>query len=141
MPETWRMRCFSTEEAAQISGMRRGTLDLWIFRGPETLFSAKRGSRRYFSPQDIATLAVSRELERGGVVILTAVACAFEHLQEPPAENAILIVRNGAISARTGEIISPADIPRAVHHSIQLIPIGKIVAEIRAACAKLYGGA
>lgn len=141
MSETFRLRAFSSEEAAQVSGMHRGTLDVWIHREPADLFSQKRGNRRYFSPQDVAIIAVALELSRGGMPVLTSIACAFEHLQSEPADDAVLIVKSGAISPRTGRIISEKDVPQLqLGHSIQLIPIGAINARVRAACADIYAG-
>ncbi|MEY9097371.1 DNA-binding transcriptional MerR regulator [Sinorhizobium fredii] len=141
MPETWRMRAFSSEEASQISGVHRGTLDVWIHREPADLFSQKRGTRRYFSPQDISIIAVALDLSRGGMPVLTSIACAFERLQSEPPADAILVVKNGAVSPRTGRVIADKDVPQLqVDHSFQLIPIGQIAARVRKACAELYEG-
>ncbi|RVD62927.1 MerR family transcriptional regulator [Mesorhizobium sp. M7A.F.Ca.ET.027.03.2.1] len=138
MPRIWRERAFSQDEAAELANLKSGTLRVWVSRGPETLFSAKLGGRRVFSAQDIAILAFARELERGGMTLLTAVACAFEWLQEPPAEDAVFVVKSGAISAKSGSIMGPANIPRTVDHSFQLIPLGKIVARTLAGCDAKY---
>ncbi|MDW9682473.1 MerR family transcriptional regulator [Sinorhizobium meliloti] len=138
MADPWRERAYSVGEAATLAGIRRSTLDVWCIRQPHELFSEKRGHRRWFSPRDIAVLRMARELERGGMVLLTAIACAYEHMQEPPAADAVFVIPAGKLSPRSGWFISDRDVPRlAVDKSIILIPIGQLVAGIIAACAEL----
>lgn len=138
-------RCFSVEEAARLAGLRRGNLDVIIHRlkdGAECLFAGKRGGRRWFSIKDITVLAVARELERSGMVLLTAVATAFEHLQQPPDPDAILVVPAGTVSARSGRIIADRDVARLlVEKSQTLIPIGAIAGQVTEACAEMYKNA
>ncbi|RWO03178.1 MAG: MerR family transcriptional regulator [Mesorhizobium sp.] len=142
MSDLWAERAFTADEAATISGVRRGTLGMWLIREPDILFSGKVGGRRVFSPKDITILATARELERGGMVLLTAIACAFEHLDEPPSDDAILLVHNGQVAHNAGRLIADRDVPRiTVDKSIQLIPIGIIAARVRGECAAIYGGA
>ncbi|WP_198023367.1 DNA-binding transcriptional MerR regulator [Ensifer sp. WSM1721] len=138
MADPWRERAYSVGEAATLAGTRRSTLDMWCIRQPAELFSEKRGHRRWFSPRDIAVLRLAHELERGGMPLLTAIACAFEHLQEPPAADAIFVIEAGRISPKAGRFISDRDVPRLqVDKSLILIPIGQLVAGINAACAEL----
>jgi hypothetical protein len=138
MADPWRERAFTLGEAADLAGLRRSQLDQWTIRQPADLFSQKRGARRWFSPRDISILAMARQLERGGKVLLTAIAMAFEHLQEPPAPDAIFVVEAERMSARAGRYISDKDVPRlSVDQSIILMPAGQIVARIRAACTEL----
>lgn len=138
MPDSWRERVFTVGEAATLAGINRGTLDVWTARLPAELFSEKRKSRRWFSPQDIAVLAMAHQLERAGMVLLTAIACAFEHLQAPPAVDAVFVIEAGRVSAKAGRFIADRDVPRlVVDKSIILIPCGQMVAGIQAACAEL----
>jgi hypothetical protein len=135
---TWTQRVFTAAEAADMAGLRRSQLDQWIIRQPADLFSQKRGFRRWFSAQDIAIIAMARQLERGGKVLLSAIACAFDNLQEPPAADAIFVVEAESVSHRSGRFISDRDVPRlAVDKTQILIPAGKIVAGIIAACEAL----
>ncbi|CAN7481063.1 hypothetical protein [Mesorhizobium sp. LjNodule214] len=136
----WTARDFTVAEAAAMAGLRRGTLDAWVhrIRDAEVLFSERRGDRRWFSPQDICILRVGYELERAGRNWLTAIAQAFEHLQTPPATDAVLVVDVISVSSASGRIISDRDVERlAVDKSKILIPIGTISADIIARCAEL----
>lgn len=138
MSDQWRTRVFTAAEAADMAGLKRGQLDIWTIRQPADLFSQKRGARRWFSPQDISILALARQLERGGKVLLSAIACAFDNLQEPPAPDAIFVVDAESVSHRSGRFIADRDVERlAVDKSLILIPVGQIVARINAACAEL----
>ena len=105
----------------------------------EVLFSEKRKGRRWFSVQDVATLRIAFELERAGRTWLTAIAAAFDNLQEPPAADALLIVP--AVRKRAcgpPRIISDRDVPRMQFDiSMIVIPIGRIVGEIIHACEQL----
>lgn len=138
MSHSWTQRVYSVGEAANLAGINRGTLDVWCGRMPADLFSQKRGSRRWFSPRDIAVLAMAHQLERGGVVLLAAIGCAFEHLQTPPDEDAIFVREASNVSHRAGRFIADRDVARLpVDKTLILIPIGAIVARINAACAEL----
>lgn len=139
MASVWRDRAYTTDEAATLSGLKRGQIDVWVSRLPAELFSEKRGQRRWFSPQDICTLRLAHELERGGMVLLTAVACAYEHLTEPPAADAVLVVNAGAVSAKAGQFISDRDVERLrIDRSKILIPAGALCAAIISSAAALY---
>lgn len=140
----WTARDFSVAEAAALAGLRRGTLDAWVhrIREAEILFSERRGDRRWFSPQDICILRVGYELERAGRNWLTAIGQAFEHLQQQPPDNAVLVVDVMSVSSASGRIISARDVEcLAVDKSKILVPIGTISADIIARCAEIYGGA
>src|SRR5690606_968044 len=110
MSHSWRERAYTVDEAATLAGLRRATLDVWVMRQPAELFSEKRGARRWFSPMDISVLRLSRELERSGKVLLTAIACAFEHLQQPPAEDAVFVIDAETVSSRGGRFIADRDV-------------------------------
>jgi len=138
MSETWRERAFTAAEAADLAGIRRNVLDMWTIRQPAELFSEKRGYRRWFSPQDISILAMAHQLERAGITLLTAIACAYEHMQEPPAPDAVFVIEAGRTSCKAGRFIADRDVARLhVDKSLILIPVGQIVAGITAACADL----
>ncbi|MDX1015347.1 MerR family transcriptional regulator [Sinorhizobium medicae] len=138
MADPWRERAYSVGEAATLAGLRRSTLDMWCIRQPVELFSEKRGHRRWFSPRDIAVLRLAHELERAGMVLLTAIACSYEHMKEPPATDAIFVIPAGKLSPRSGRFIPDRDVPRlVVNKSLILIPAGQLVAGIIAACAEL----
>ncbi|MFQ6181658.1 hypothetical protein ACLMJV_06835 [Sinorhizobium meliloti] len=134
----WTSRDFTVAEAAQIAGLHRATLDWQVHRARHVdfLFSEKRKHRRFFSPQDITALRLAHELERGGKDWLTAIAQAFEVLQQPPHADALLVVPVMSVSARSGRVITslPDPIPTA---SFITLPIGKIAADIEAACEQL----
>lgn len=139
MSQAWRERAFTVSEAATLAGLKRGQIDVWVNRLPAELFSEKRGQRRWFSPQDICTLRLAHELERGGMVLLTAVACAYEHLSDPPAHDAVLVVNAGAVSPRAGAFIPDHAVERLqVDRSKLVIPAGALCAAIISACAELY---
>ena len=132
----WSARIFSVAECAAMSGLHRANIDLVVHRARdcEVLFSEKRHHRRWFSPRDIAVLRIAYECERAGQTWLTALARAFEHLQEPPSSDAILAFDALSVSARSGRVVTAAE---NIAKSIVLIPIGKIVAEIVARTDKI----
>lgn len=141
MLDHWRLRAFTQDEASNLAGLRNGTLRVWLHRlkGVECLFSEKRGSRRWYSTQDVAVLAIARALERGGMSHLLSVGTAFELLQEPPAEDAILVIDIGEARLARTRIISDRDVSRlAVDRNTQLVPLGKIVADVRDRCDAKY---
>ena len=130
----WKSRDITVAEAARIVGLSRKHLDVIISRNRslDVLFSEKRKGRRWFSLQDVSVIRIAFELERAGRTWLTAIAAAFDNLQEPPAEDAMLIapavIRRGCGSPR---IISDRDVPRLQFDvSTIVIPIGKICQSI-----------
>lgn len=131
MSHPWRFRAYSTDEAAALAGMKRGTLDQWIARNPGIEVSAKRKSRRLFSPADIAALAVALELERHGWQVPQALVAALLVMSDPPAPDALLL------GAGRGTItISAADLAALqIDQSKILIPVGRIAHQIIAATA------
>lgn len=136
----WTARIFSVAEAAAISGIHRANIDLIIHRARdcEVLFSEKRKHRRWFCPRDVAVLRIAYECERAGQTWLTALARAFEHLQDPPSSDAILAFDSKSVSCRSGRIITALE---PVDKSTVLIPIGKIVADIVTKCDDIHKGA
>src|SRR5690606_32894083 len=87
-------RDFTVAEAAALSGIHRERGDLHIHRAKDvdTLFSEKRGSRRWFSIRDICVLRIAFELERAGRTWLNAIGKAYDHLHDgPPDHDALLI--------------------------------------------------
>ena len=140
MQPNWRTRAFTQIEAAQLIGLSPGHLKVWVHRNRhvDVLFSEKRKGRRYFSPMDISVLRIAHEIERGGMNMLFAIGAAFEILQEIPAVSSVLKIKNGATGVRKSNVIDDADVPRViVDHSLQLIPIGKLVQEVLKRCAEL----
>ncbi|MCM5691438.1 hypothetical protein M8037_22190 [Sinorhizobium meliloti] len=134
----WTSRDFTVAEAAQLAGLHRATLDVVVHRARhlDVLFSERRKHRRWFSPKDICVLRVAYELERAGRDWATALAQAFEHLSRPPPTDALLVVPVMSVSARSGRLVTglAETIPSA---SFTVLPIGKIAAEIDAACQQL----
>lgn len=133
----WDRRDFSVAEAAALSGIHRANIDLIVHRAKDcdVLFSEKRGRNRWFSPRDIAVLRIAYECERAGQTWLTALARAFEHLQDQSAADAVLVFRANSVSAFSGRLIPDRDIERLpVDEAIVLIPIGKIVSGIIERC-------
>lgn len=137
----WNYRGFSVAEAAAMSGLNRAILDVIVSRNKaiDVLFSQKRGHRRWFSPRDIAVLRVAFELERAGRTWLRALGAAFDNLQVPPSTDALLIapavIKRACGSPR---VIADRDVPRLPFDvSTIVIPVGRIVADIRARCAEL----
>lgn len=142
MPHRWRERAFTQDEAAKLSGLHPVTLRSIVHRARDidVLFSEKRKTRRFFSPRDITVLRIGYELERAGRTWLTAIAMAFEHTEHPPPDDALLLVRGKSVSAFSGVIIDEDELARlAIEESIIVIPVGKLVAEVRAACHDIGG--
>ena len=136
---TWTERAYTRAEAASTAGLHLATMDVIIHRAKPlaTLFSEKRKSRRWFSPIDIAVLRLGYELERAGRNWSTAIAQAFEHLGQPPPPDALLVVPVMSVSARSGRVLTGLTVPLLSSESMAVFPIGRIVADIVAACDKL----
>lgn len=133
----WISRDFTVAECAAVSGIHRANIDLIVHRAKDcdVLFSEKRGRNRWFSPRDIAVLRIAYECERAGQTWLTALARAFEHLQDQPAADAVMVFRANSVSAVSGRLIPDRDVERLpVDEAIVLIPVGKIVAGIIERC-------
>ena len=130
-------RCFTVEEAARISGIKRTTLDVMLHRlGASCPISAKRGSRRWFSRRDIVVLSLVIALENAGTSIAAAFAVASTAVAEPPDDDAILLLDAETKDAR---VIGDADVPRLLlEQSKILIPIGAMSARIARICGELY---
>lgn len=128
----WHRRDFTVAEAAALSGIHRASIDLLIHRAKDvdTLFSEKRGSRRWFSLRDIAVLRIAFELERSGRTWLTAIGTAFDNLYEgPPPADALLIAP--AVQKRACGLPYITIQPPAVFERSEIvIPIGRIIADI-----------
>ena len=132
---TWDRRNLTVAEAAAMSGIHRASIALLIHRAKdvETLFSEKRGSRRWFSPRDVCVLRIAFELERSGRNWLTAIGTAFDHLFEGPPEPDALLIAPAVQKRACGlpRIISDRDVPRlSFERSEIIIPIGLIVHSI-----------
>lgn len=134
----WTAREFAVAEAALVAGIHRAHLDVIIHRtrDVDVLFSERRKGRRWFSPRDITIIRLAHELERAGRNWLTAIAQAFEHLAQPPPPEALLIVPVMSVSARSGRVVTGlADLIPS--ESFVVLPIGRIAAEVVAACDQL----
>lgn len=130
----WTHRAFTRDECAALCGMPRGSLDVLTHRARDvsTLFTEKRGSKRWFSLKDICVLRIAHELERAGRSWLMAIGTAFDNLEQPPDSDALLIapavIRRGCGLPR---IIPDRDVPRlSFERSEIIVPIGRIVADI-----------
>lgn len=137
---TWDRRDLTVAEAAALSGIHRANIDLIVHRAKDcdVLFSEKRGRNRWFSPRDVAVLRIAYECERAGQTWLSALARAFEHLQEPPAADAVMVFRANSVSASSGRVIPDRDVERLpVDEATVLIPVGKIVADIIERCVAI----
>ncbi|KHJ54540.1 hypothetical protein LA66_14005 [Aureimonas altamirensis] len=137
---TWTTRDLTVAEAAELCGFSRARLDVIIGRldGAQTLFSAKKGGRRWFSPRDVSVLAVAHELERFGSTWLAAVGAAYEALQDEPAEDAILVATLAKTMPTITRTINDRDVSRLnVDKTTLLIPHGRLVADIAKRSAQL----
>jgi len=133
----WTTRAFTVAEAAAYCGLHRASLDVLIHRSRHVaaLFCEKRRSRRWFSLKDICVLRIAFELERSGRNWLTAIAAAFDNLEHPPDQSALLIAP--AVQKRGCGLPYLATTPPAVFERSEIIvPIGRIVAEILKEAAK-----
>lgn len=129
----WTHRALSRAEAADRLGITVNHLDVLIHRmkGIETLFSGKEGRNRVFSLKDICILKLAHTLERFGKPWLIAVSDAFEWLEHPPTDDAIIVSTMGRSVPQLRRIIPDRDVARLpVDETTLLIPIGKIVAAI-----------
>lgn len=130
----WTSRDLTVAEAARVVGLSRAHLDVIIHRTKplQDLYSAKRKGGRFFSPKDITVLRVALELERAGRNWTTAIAQAFQHLENPPPRDALLVVPVGSVSCTSGRMLTglPDPLPSA---SFITIPIGRIAAETQEA--------
>jgi hypothetical protein len=130
----WSLRAFTRAEAAALCGLHVKSVDILIHRARHVsaLFCEKRGSRRWFSLRDICVLRIAFELERAGRTWLTAIGAAFDNLEHPPPEDALLIAP--AVQKRAcglPRIISDRDVPRFIFERSEIIvPIGRICADI-----------
>lgn len=134
----WTDRVFTRAEAARMAGLHPVNLDVVLHRTKPvaTLYSERRGSRRWFSPRDITTLRIAFELERAGRNWLTAIAQAHQHLAAPPPSDAILVVPVLSVACTSGRVLTglPA-LPWSA--SMIVLPIGKIASEVVEACTIL----
>lgn len=134
----WNARDFTVAEAARVAGLHRAHLDVIINRTKPLapLFSEKRKGRRWFSAKDITVLRLAFELERAGRNWPTAIAQAFEHLATPPPNDALLVVPVLSVSSTSGRVLTGlSGLPGS--GSMIVLPIGRIAADIIAACDQL----
>ncbi|MBN9470206.1 MAG: hypothetical protein J0J10_15690 [Bosea sp.] len=128
---TWGERVYRRDDAARLSGIHLDNLDALVHRAEhyDTLFSARDGGARVFSPRDLAVLAVGREVKRGGRSWLDALAIAFDHLEAPPALDALLILTPTPVRDSGGPHVA-SEVPATIERSTLIVPIGAIVADI-----------
>ncbi|MFG1399906.1 MerR family transcriptional regulator [Roseixanthobacter pseudopolyaromaticivorans] len=138
MPDYWRQdRAFSQREAADLAGLHYSTLRDWLADGPTDLVSARAHGRRWFSARDILVLRLAHELVRGGYTVLTAIAAAFEHVdQVQPGD--VIIARVGGVSTATVRIVRGANLADMGGSSFLFIPAGLIADATLAACRRAY---
>lgn len=129
----WAERAYRRDAAAAGSGIHPKTLDVLIhrMRDADVLFSERQGGARVFAPRDICVLRVGYEIERAGRSWLDALAIAFEHLETPPAADAVLVMTPAPVRASGGPKVMARDaVPPADRDSLLIVPIGAIVADI-----------
>lgn len=126
----WADRVFRRDVAARCCGIRPGTLDVLIHRmdGPDVLFSERQGGARVFSARDICVLRVAHELEQAGQTWLTALARAFDNLQAPPPEHALLITPATSVSSKSSWLATVS--PQPDDKTLIVVPIGRFVGEV-----------
>ena len=131
MAHPWAFRAFTTDEAAELAGLKRATLDVWLGRYPQADIGEKRRTKRVFSPRDIATIRLALELERHGWGVAEALDTSLLIMLDAPEPDAVLVV-----AGRGTLTISDRDIPRLnLDQSKILIPVGRMAQEIIAATA------
>ena len=130
-PVNWSVRVYSRAQAAELAAINPGTLDVRIhrMRDCDVLFSERRNSRRVFSARDITVLAVAYEIERAGRSWLDALGIAFDHLQEPPEADALLILTPTPVRDSGGPRVAK-EVPEPVERSTLVVPIGSIATDI-----------
>lgn len=138
MLEWRRERAFSMDEAAELSGLHLSTLKDWVATVATHFVSERRGGRRWYSAEDILILRVANEMVKGGAVTLLAIAVAWEHLARVDyiPRDAALAVKPGGVATTSTVLCSIDDPPD--WDSIQLIKIGRIAADVLAACRDRY---
>lgn len=126
----WGHRVYRRDAAARCCGIHPKNLDTLIIRmrSADVLFSERRGGARVFSARDICVLRIAWELEQAGQTWLTALARAFENLEAPPDEHALLVTPATSVSAKSSWITTVA--PQPSDKSLIVIPIGRFVAEV-----------
>lgn len=132
-PVNWSVRVYSRAQAAELAAIHPGTLDVRIhrMRDADVLFSERRNSRRVFSARDIAVLRTAYEIERAGRSWLDALGIAFNHLQEPPDADALLILTPTPVRDCGGPRVAN-EVPATIERSTLIVPIGSIAADILA---------
>lgn len=138
MSHDWRQdRAFSQSEAAELAGIHPSTLRVWMSEGPAELVSERKQGRRWCSTRDILILRLAHELVRGGYVVLTAIAAAFELVDSIEPGDAI-IARNGGISTGSVRLVKGASLADLGGTSFVFIPAATIAAATTQACRVAY---
>lgn len=138
MPHDWRRdRGFAQAEAANLANLHYSTLRDWLANGPADLVSDRVRGRRWFSARDVVILRLAHELVRGGYVVLTAIAAAFE-LVDTIEPGDVIIARNGGISTASVRVVKGASLADLGSTSFIFIPASAIVDATYAACRIAY---
>ena len=126
----WGDRVFRRDAAARCCGIHPKSLDVLVhrMRDCDTLFSERRGGARVFSARDLCVLRVAWELQQAGQTWLCALARAFEALQAPPPEHAILVTPATSVSSKSSWITTVA--PQPGDKTLIMTPIGRFCAEV-----------
>lgn len=126
----WGDRVFRRDAAARCCGIHPKNLDTLIIRmrHADVLFSERRGGARVFSARDICVLRIAWELEQAGQTWLTALARAFDNLQAPPPEHALLITPATSVSSKSSWLTTVA--PQPSDKTLITLPIGRFCAEV-----------
>lgn len=138
MPDHWRQaRVFSQSEAAELAGIHPNTLRVWMSEGAADLASERKHGRRWCSANDIIILRLAHELVRGGYVILTAIAAAFELVDQiEPGD--VIIARNGGIATSQVRLVKGASLADMGGTSFIFIPASTIADATLKACRSAY---
>lgn len=126
----WADRVFRRDAAARCCGIHPKSLDVLIhrMRDCDTLFSERKGGARVFSARDICVLRIAWELEQAGQTWLTALARAFDNLQAPPQEHALLITPATSVSSKSSWLATVS--PQPDDKTLIVVPIGRFVGEV-----------
>lgn len=145
MSWSWaRERAFSSEEAARLLDIPFASVRTLLSAGGTNFVSAKIGSQRLLSAEDIAILAVARVLVGTGFTTETAFSEASRHLSgqiEQIAASGDMLLASPSGGAPPGSTIAIAlnDIPVTPKPAgTVLVLAGKVVAETIAAARAAY---
>ncbi|WP_162931609.1 MerR family transcriptional regulator [Mesorhizobium sp. DCY119] len=138
MREWRRNRAFSTDEAADLSGLHPSALRDWVATCGTLFVSERQRGRRFYSAEDILVLRVANEMVKGGAVTLLALAVAWEH-----CAGAVWINRDSCLAVKPGSVATSSTVLCSADalpdwDSIHIIHLGRIAEATYAACEAAY---